>query len=417
MNALLGALVLFVLGLLGARFSFSRPGTPIGWRFFFVAGTHFLLIGVLLGPYLLGLLTPAVLGQFYPLLALGIGWVGMLFGLQLDRHQLLRLSPRLVLLSLLQATFVFLFFLAAGLLLFGASGTLSNARIGALIAAAATACVSSPLGIAVVSNFLRERGSLTEVLLLIASLDAIVGIVALQVSYAFYNPAAANFGGLGTSPVVWLGLAVGLGLAFGILFLWLTRPRPGREELVLFVLGTATFLSGAALHLGFSALFVGVVAGALIANFSPLNRRVFRVLQSWERAIYVVLLVLMGAMLDLATWLVVPLAVLYTVVRLVAKVAGSWLAARLVAGDAQTPPLLGFGLAAQGGMSLVIVLTVALSYDPQPGDDVAVTLLLSTVILGVILSELIGPFLTRDLLRRARREPAKVTLPRSAHAR
>lgn len=417
MNALLGALVLFLLGLLGTRFSFARPGTPPGWRFFFVAGTHFLFIGVLLGPHALGLLTAEVLGQFYPLLALGLGWVGLLFGLQLDRHQLALLTPRLVLLALLQAAFAFLLFLGIGLLAFGAREPVT-ASTGALLgAAAATACVSSPLGIAVVSNFLHERSRLTELLLLIASMDALVGIVALQVSYGFFNP-VAPFAYGGAAPLVWPLLAAAMGITFGIIFLWLTRARPGREELTLFVLGLATFLSGAALHVGFSSLFVGAVAGALIANLSPVQRRVFRVLHDWEKSIYAVLLVLMGAMLNVTTWLVLPLGLAYAVARLIAKVAGCWLAARLVARHANPPALLGLGLAAQSGMSLVLALGVALSYDRLDGAAGPVTMLVSTVVLAVILSELVGPFLTRSLLRRNQAAiDGGVLVPRSVHAR
>jgi Kef-type K+ transport system membrane component KefB len=417
MNALLGALVLFLLGLVGARFSFARPGTPLGWRFFFVAGTHFLFIGMLLGPHVLGLLTADVLDQFYPLLALGLGWVGLLFGLQLDRHQLALLTPRLVALALLQAAFAFLLFLGVGLLAFGWRGPLTAATVAVLGAAAATACVSSPLGIAVVSNFLRERSRLTELLLLIASLDALVGIVALQVSYGFHNPAAGLAAG-GAAPLLWPLLAAAMGITFGIIFLWLTRAKPGREELTLFVLGLATFLSGAALHVGFSSLFVGAVAGAVIANLSPVQRRVFRVLHDWEKSIYAVLLVLMGAMLNVTTWLVLPLALAYTIVRLLAKVGGCWLAARLVARRADPPALLGLGLAAQSGMSLVLALGVALSYDRLGGGASSVTVLVSTVVLAVILSELIGPFLTRYLLHRNQvGMDGAVLVPRRAHAR
>ncbi|HSJ14947.1 MAG TPA: cation:proton antiporter [Longimicrobiales bacterium] len=419
MNALLGALVLFLLGVLGVRFSFTGPGTPIGWRFFFVTGTHFLIIGLLLGPYALELLTPAVLGQLYPLLALGLGWVGLLFGLQFDRHQLTLLTPRLVALAVLQATFAFLAFLAIGMALFASAGALHGGARAALAAAAATACVSSPLGIAVVSNFLRERGRLTELLLLIASLDAVVGIVALQLAFAFYNPNVLYGAGVAAAPLTWLALALALGISFGIIFLWLTRPKPTREELTLFVLGIAMFLSGAALHLGLSTLFVGMVAGAVIANLSPLERRVFNVLQGWEKSIYVVLLVLMGAMIDLATWLIVPLAIGYTAVRLVAKLLGGWAAARLVARDARPPALIGLGLAAQGGMSLVLVLSVTLSFGALGGAQPAViTLLVSTVVLGVILSELLGPFLTRHLLRRTEGGMrGDVIVPREANAR
>ncbi|NIP83548.1 MAG: hypothetical protein GWM90_31710, partial [Gemmatimonadetes bacterium] len=87
MSPLVGVLVLVLLGLLGARFAFDPARAPLGPRLLLTTGAHFLLVGLLLGP-ILGFLTVEVVGQLEPLLALGLGWIGLLFGMQLDRDQL-----------------------------------------------------------------------------------------------------------------------------------------------------------------------------------------------------------------------------------------------------------------------------------------------------------------------------------------
>ncbi len=193
-----------------------------------------------------------------------------------------------------------------------------------------------------------------------------------------------------------------LGVALGVVFLWLTRPQAAREELVLFLLGLVVFAAGSALYLGLSALFVCATAGAVVANLSPLRRRVYALLGAWEKPIYVVLLILAGALMEFPSWLVLPFALGYFLVRGLAKLAAGLLARPILGRRLEVPHRLGLGLIPQGGISLAMVISGALTYGSfsSPGAGAA-RVLLSSVVLAVVASELTGPFLTRSLLRRA----------------
>lgn len=397
MTALLGALVLFLLGLAGARLSFTTAGMPLGARFLFVAGTHFLFIGFLLGP-VVGLLTRDVIAQFFPLLALGLGWVGLLFGLQLDVRSLRRFPWRLTGAALLQGTVAFVVFVGLALLVLAPFVEINSTARGVVLAAAATACVSGPLGVSAVAA--NVRGKASELLLFVASLDAFVGIVALQLVGVFYPPLGVSSATVAVG-VEWLLVALAVGMVFAIFLMWLTRPKPDNDELVLFLLGSALFIGGAALYLGLAPLFVAMVAGLLLGNFAPMRRRIYSVLQQWEKPIYVILLLLLGALVTIRGVAIVPLAIGYTVVRAIAKLAGGWVAARFVRRHVHVPGTLGLGLITQGGMSLVIALSVVLSYGGLASREVVLMNFTTAVVIGVLLSELVGPFLTRDLLRRA----------------
>jgi multidrug transporter EmrE-like cation transporter len=197
-------------------------------------------------------------------------------------------------------------------------------------------------------------------------------------------------------------VAAGMGVVCGILFLWLTRPRPGAEELVLFLLGIAAFASGVALQLQLSPLFVSVTMGIVVANVSPEPQRAFRVLHEWEKPIYVVFLMLAGALLTFPTLWVVPLAVAYALIRGGGKVLGNMAMVRLIPLPFPPPKRFGLGLLPQGGISLAMAISVVLTYAGLGlGEMNAVDLLFSVVVLGVILSELTGPFFTRNILVRA----------------
>lgn len=402
MNPLIGVLVLVLLGLLGARLSFTTGRGVLGPRLLITTGTHFLFLGFLLGSHVLALLTRSLIDQLYPFLALGLGWIGLLFGLQLDRRQLRQFPTGFLVLAVCQGLATFLLFWGVGELVLAATPLdPDDARLG-LLTAAATACVSTPVAIALLSDAYGVRGRLTQLLFFIASLDALVGILALQLTYALHHPGALRSAVIALGPGQWLLLSVVLGSAFGLLFLWLTRPQPEREELVLFLVGLVIFSAGAALYLGLAPLFVTALAGAVVANLSPIRQEVYLLLQAWEKPIYVILLILAGALLSFPSWIVLPLGAAYLLVRGLAKLTAGWIGSALVRLRFSPPRELGLALLPQGGISLAMAISATLTYPTLGvqeggfGDFV-----FATVVLGVVLSELVGPFVTRDVLRRA----------------
>ncbi len=402
MDPLLSTLILILLALLGARISFSSISVPPGPRLVFRTGTHFLFLGLLLGPHFLEFLSPEAVNQLFPLLGIGLGWIGFLFGLQLDRRNLREFPPAYLVLALGQAALTFLVFLGLGWALLGLAGRDGSVPLLLLFGAAATACVSTPAGVALVSTNYLVRGKVRDLLFFVASIDALVGILALQLTYAFFPAAGGSVGFAGLSGLGWAAAALGVGIVCGIVFLWLTRPRSGPEELVLFLLGLAAFSSGAALQLQLSPLFVSVTMGVMVANLSPEPDRVYRILQEWEKPIYVVFLILAGALLRFPTPWVFLLALAYALVRGGGKLFGNLVMVRLVPLPVDVPKRFGLGLIPQGGISLAMAISGVLTYGTLSLAGVnAADLLFAVVVLGVILSELVGPFFTRVILLRA----------------
>ncbi len=402
MDPLISTLLLILLALLGARFSFSPRGAPAGPRLLFRTGTHWIFVGFLLGPNVLELLTPGALGQLDPLMALGLGWVGFLFGLQLDRENLGQFPLKYHALAAGQAVVAFLLFLGlgwAGLALLGRSG---EEEMLLLSAAAATACITTPAGIAMISANFFVRGELRRLLFFVASVDAVVGVTALQIVYTVFHPGSLVLGTTGVPTAGWSALALGLGVVYGIFFLWLTRPRPGPEELVLYLLGISALASGSALQLQLSPLFVSMVMGAFVANLHDDRQRIFAALERWEKPIYLVLLLVAGAFLRFPTLWILPLAILYAGMRTVGKVAGATSMAGVISLSFPTPRLLGLGLIPQGGISLAMAISVLLTYgELELSGFRAVELFFGIVVVGVVISELVGPFFTFRVLRGA----------------
>lgn len=402
MDPLIGPLVLILVALLGARVSFSADRVPPGPRLLLKTGTHFLVIGFALGPAGLGLVTEDATAQLSPFLALGLGWVGFHFGLQLDRTTLRRFPRSHHLFAMGQAAIAFAVFYAGGRIVLDLLDLTTDTSRLLLLGAASTASVSTPAGIAMVSSNFLVKGKVRDLLFFVGSLDAWIGIVALQVTYSLYRPEEISAGLPLTPQLALIGLATGLGLVCGIVFVWLVRVRPPGEELVLFLLGMCAFAAGAALQWGVSPLFVSVTMGAVVANLGRSTQRILAVLQRWEKMIYVTFLLLAGALLQVPTWWVFPLALGYAALRFVAKSAGGAAMATLVTFDHHVPRRVGLGLIPQGGISLTMAVSGVLMYSDLVvrGLDAGATLF-TIIVIGVMISELSGPFLTVQLLRRA----------------
>ena len=412
MDPLLSTLILILLALLGARISFSEVRVPQGPRLLLRTGIHFLFIGFLLGPQALGLLSVDAVEQLFPLLALGLGWVGFLFGLQLDRTALRGFPRSWIGITVVQAVLTFFIFVGLGWGLLVLLGRTSPIEQLLLAGCAATAAVSAPAGVALVSTNFLVRGNVRTLLFFIASLDGVVGIVALQLVYAWFRPSDMVLT-LAQSPSPWApALALGVGLACAILFLWLNRPRPSSDALFLFLLGMAAFASGLALRLQLSPLFVCMVLGALVANLSADRQRIFRLLQGWEQPVYLLFLLLGGAFLQFSTIWILPLALAYAVMRAVGKVGGTLVATRTIPAGFPTPKRMGEGLVTQGGMSVAMALSAVLTYQGLGADGTSEELIFAVVVLGVVLSDLAGPLLTTDVLRRAGEISPRVEDPR-----
>lgn len=396
MRLLLTVLALALLSLVGSRLGFGSRRASLGIRLFVSAGSHYVLLGLLLGPHGAGLITQAVTDSLAPFIALGLGWIGLLFGLQFDRQTLKAFTRREHAMVLGQSIVTWTL-VAAGLVgILVLAGRREASSLAAACAAAAAGCASSPTGAAVVFGSARVSGPFSRLATLATSLDGATGIVFLAIVYAAVHP-AAPVGLVDLGPVRWIVVPILLALLFGWLFLSLSREKPPPDEFMLFLLAVALILAGSSLSMAASALFTSWLTGVFIANLSPLRKRVYTALARWEKPVHVLFLLLAGTLLSLSSWYVGLFLAAYLVLRATGKLLGGQFARPLL------DPMSGskrFGatLLSQGGVSIAIAMSALLLLRATfPGSQV-VPALFDATILGIILFEIIGPVMMRRVL-------------------
>lgn len=393
----------FVIGHLVARFAS---------RYVVLSGAEYMLVGVLVGPHVgLGLIHDSTLDSVQPFISLLLGLSGFLVGLQ-GRDALK--SARLTLIGFGSALGVVVVS-AAGLLplvvnllpssegrpsfrvqreLFRGRGHLLELYFTsehlwlALCLGAAAAVTSSVL----ISGFRRvhaAQGPVTDIVEAAARASQVTAIIVLGMVLATTR-ATETGGNLSLSVAEWELAAILGSLVCGLLFGWFIGPDTDPSRIFLASVGLVTFASGAGAVLAVSPLFVNLVAGLTVAVTSAHAQRLRRELDRLQHVLFVLLMIFAGTMwspVHGALWLL-PAA--YVVVRLLARrlVTGFWV--RLL--HEERIPRVGNGFLGQGTLSVAVAVDFSMRYRGWQ------SVVLTTVLLGTLLSELLSQRALRRVL-------------------
>ena len=387
MNPLLALALVLAAGLAVTRLPLPRLRHRLSLDWGVAAGAPLVLAGLLLGPGL-GVLDRGTLRALAPVTALGIGWIGAVFGAQLEWRLLRRIPRRVWALAALQAAGVLLVTVLTAWLLTRWVPALAAAwhpGRAALLTIAAVAMISAPPA---------ARGKRARALKLAALLHTAFGALVFMLALGLYHPRQSfAVGGLALGWAHWVAVAVAASGGVGVLFLWLSRLRADTSALRVDLFGVVLLGAGIGYAADLSPFVVCALATALIVNLSPLKRRVQALLLGWQHPLYALFLIVTGALLDWPSAWILPAALALGVVRVAAR----WATVRYGRGWLKLqdlPPRLGLATVAQGAVALAVALSFNLIY---AGSGT----ILTTVLLGVALAGAIARPLLALALRPA----------------
>jgi hypothetical protein len=392
LKTIVGILLLVVLALAGHRKSFARIGPPKTRRFFFLTGTEFLLVGYLLSDAFLGILDAATLDRVRPFLILGLGWIGLLSGIQLEWKALGMFG---------RANYVWVLLYGCGVLLLVSVGLYGlfqlwfprDPQIGLAVAVlAVTALCTAQASIALwMQHAPAPKRPLGMMLQFVSSISDVLAIILFGLLVGFYQPAEGGIG-LPLLPLEKFAFSLLLGVLMGILLLMLFRTRLGEVDKILIVIGLVLFGGGMAYLLGISPLLVHLVAGVILANFSLKSDETFQLLMRIERPLYLIFLMIAGAYLRIGSPLVVLFALAYAVIRALSQaVAGGAFLGRVFQ-DAEypRPRAMGWGLLSQAGIGVALAVHFHL-WMADPSSLPILKGAFSVLLLAILINELISP--------------------------
>lgn len=398
--------ILFWIGLL---FVVGYAAGLLSERFRLPKVTGYLLIGLLLSPSVSGLLPSAFMEGSRGIVHFSLAVIAFMIGGSLKLEKVRKLEKSIVAIMLGESELAFVI-VAAGLAMalpylqpesvtaFEADPVLVTALfLGAISAATAPAAV-----LAVIHQF-RARGPLTLTLLGVVATDDAVALI----NFSLVLGVASTLSGLSDETLLFSLLdpfiSIGASLAFGIAAGWLQGRHlryVGTESgLVISSAGVLFLLYGGMEHFGWDGLLAAMSYGMTLVNTSPRSDVLFMTIRHhFEEMIFVLFFLISGATMELGVMADVwPLALLYVGLRLLGKIVGSRMGARVSGAPETVRRHIGPALMPQAGVA--IGLALILYHHAEFG--VIGVVVLNTIIAATVINELLGPLLLKRMLVKA----------------
>jgi Kef-type K+ transport system membrane component KefB len=358
--------------------------------------TGFIVIGILVGPSVLGVLPPEAVADLGLIDLFALALIAMLAGGEL-RVEALRPQARAILVTTFVVTAVV--WLGVGLIVVAVSPVtpfLAALPLQSVIAVALLlgiwAANSSPdLTVAVIEEQHAE-GPLVEVVLGVTIVKDVVVIVLFTLTLALVTPLLDPSRPFSADGLLVLAREVGGSLVVGAAMGWVFSQYLGgegtnpRSPFATFLFAYMMVVLVQELHL--ELLLTGVAAGFVIENLSPAGDRMIQGIRSVAVVVFAFFFTIAGARLDLGAvgrfWLAAG------VIFLGRALLTRWSAMKGmgISGTSRHVRKHGWqGLISQGGVSLGLILLISEEF-PQVGQEVVG--LAMAVILGNILG---GPVL------------------------
>lgn len=278
-----------------------------------------------------------------------------------------------------------------------------NLLLSILLAAISTA--TAPAATVAVLKKLRAKGSLTTRIQWILALDDVVAVVIIEMVIVFV---ALSFGGAISASVFLvgifreLGIAIILGLVVGVILDIIVEKMHDDLEMMELTLGTLLFVIGVAHFLHTSVILTCIIIGGAATNLRGDNyARSSDLLEVIMSPIVTLFFVLVGARVSINDFIPFPfLAIVYLIARSLGKIGGAYYGGKAASLEPCVRNNIGFGLLAQGGVALGLV-SIVNELLVANGEAELGNVILTTVIISTIFSEIIGSYTARFAITRA----------------
>jgi len=266
----------------------------------------------------------------------------------------------------------------------------------------AIASATAPAATVMVVREYRAKGTFTNTLLGVVAIDdawcLIIFALSLAISKAIYVHVTNSLFLLKVflQSVMAIFGAFVLGSLLAIVFSYISKYARSPADMLIYTLGFILLSVGVAISLHLSVLLSCMFFGAVFVNINLTSSKFFDAIRAIDPPLFLLFFVLAGANLEIGLLTSLGLmGFVYLVFRMIGKVLGASLGARISEASQAIKNYLGWGLVPQAGVALGCAL-IARSDFPKIGN-----MLFSTIIATTVIYELIGPVCTKFALQKA----------------
>lgn len=375
--------------------------------------TAYLIAGVLIGPYCMGMLGVEGLGfnsmESVHALSLisqvALGFIAFSIGNEFRMEDIRHIGKQAFVIGVFQALVATLF---VDLALFAVHKMMPDViSVSQAITLGAIATATAPAATLMVVRQYKAKGKLTDLLLPIVALDDAVGLIVFAVSFGIaktLSTGAVDMISIIVNPLVEIICSLILGAIMGWILTQLEKmfnSNTNRLNMTItFVLLTVALsmlkFEIGPVHVGFSSLLVCMMLGTVFCNTCPLSHDLMDKADRWTSPLFALFFVISGAELELGVFAqgaIVLIGVVYILFRSLGKYIGTFISAKMTKCSPEICKYLGITLLPQAGVALGMC-TIASAEFGEAG-----VLIRNITLFAVLIYELFGPVLTRMALQ------------------
>ncbi|MFC1873387.1 cation:proton antiporter [Chloroflexota bacterium] len=395
MNLVLAIGIIIVIGFFG------------GWlteRVKFPRITGYILIGIVLSPSLLNIISVTTIENLDIIINIALGIIAFLIGGSLHLGPLRKLGRSIAWITPFQSLSAWLIvtllltFLSP-LILTLPNSTLSQTYFPMAFIIGAVSCATAPAAIMAIIHEYKASGPFTTTLLAVVALDDAIAVMAFAFAFSIcqllIGAGSISFYEMLGVPFLHIAEAIAIGILFGFALIYIAKLAKTPSLLLVIVFGMIMLCNGVTDLLGISAILANMVAGFIVVN-KVRKTEMFLVIERIEEVIYAIFFVLAGLHFDFSVIKAAGiLALLIILGRCLGKYFGVRAGATISHASGEVNKYLGLALLPKAGVTIGLVLLAKLAF-PTFG-----AIMLNAVLSSVIINELIAPPLTKYAILKA----------------
>lgn len=368
--------------------------------------TGYLVIGLLIGPHCLNILTEELIDNMDLVTEIALGCIAFSIGAEFKISFLKKIGKAPIVIGVLEGLGA-VFVVDVTLLILGYDVTFALA-MGAI--ASATAAASTLM---IVKQY-KAKGPVTSTLLPVVALDDAVALMAFGISMAVANVISSHgeapIGKLLLDPVIEIIGGLLFGAVLGLIMVYAVKLYTGRGNRLAITIMMICLCVGISDMVGFSSLLACMMLSMVFVNLSRYRTKIYEPLDRITPPIYMMFFIISGASLDITIITSVGVVgVVYVVGRVIGKTIGAALGAKISKAPKVVSKWLGLTLVPQEGVAIGLATSAAVSL-PEYGRKIQ-----TIVLCGVVIYELFGPIITKTALKKAG-EITETATPKPAKA-
>lgn len=383
MNILLALSIAFAMGLFFSRLIryVNLPNV-----------TAYLLAGLVVGPYVLGVFTPEMNSELAIISDVALGFIAYSIGSEFKLSYLREIGLKPIIITIFEGC-------GASVVVFGVL-TLLGTPMPLTLALSAIAAATAPAATLMVVRQYKANGPVSKMLLPVVAMDDALGLILYAVLMALARTiergTALTAWTLVFQPLIQIVGSLGLGVVLGLVLVYVLRFFHSRGNKLALTIMMVFAGVGLCTMLDWSSLLCCMMTGATMVNLCRQSNVMLEQCDRFTPPLFLLFFVLSGASLDLS---VLPSVGVVGAAYVLARAAGKTLGATAGALTERCEPTiikyLGFTLIPQAGVAIGMA-RMSMTALPEYG-----AVINAVVLAGTLIYELTGPVITKIALTKA----------------